>query len=137
MEWFYCPKLHFVINHKSQVMTLRITPGNTADSTVLDQITQPLAGKLYADKDYIGHALFKAFWQRGLHLITGIRRNMRNDLMPSTDKALRHRGAGHDMVFRGTAAQSLPRGHWEQAVESPRSGAPTCELQVLNGVPRR
>src|SRR3954463_16250685 len=53
-------------------------PGNTADSTVLDEITRHLVGKLYADKGYIGQDLFKTLWQRGLHLITGIRRNMRN-----------------------------------------------------------
>ena len=29
MGWFYGLKLHFVINHKSQIMALKITPGNT------------------------------------------------------------------------------------------------------------
>jgi hypothetical protein len=77
-----------VINHKGQIMALRITPGNTADSTVLDEITQRLTGKLYADKGYIGRALFHKLWQRGLHLITGIRRNMRNYLMPLAEKLL-------------------------------------------------
>ena len=67
-------------------MALKITPGNTADSTVLDEMTKHLAGKLYADKGYIGTELFKALWQRGLHLITGIRRNMKNYLMPMADK---------------------------------------------------
>ena len=86
MGWFFGLKLHFVINHKGQIMALRITPGNTADSTVLDEITQHLAGKLYADKGYIGHELFRSLWQRGLHLIIGIRRNMRNHLMPLADK---------------------------------------------------
>ena len=88
MGWFYGLKLHFVINHKGQVMALKITPGNTADSTVLDQMTQHLAGKLYADKGYIGRALFRKLWQRGLHLITGIRRTMRNHLMPLADKLM-------------------------------------------------
>ncbi len=69
-------------------MALKITPGNTADSTVLDEITRHLAGKLYADKGYIGHELFKKLWQRGLHLITSIRRNMRNYLMPLADKIM-------------------------------------------------
>ena len=50
MGWFYGLKLHFVINHKGQIMALKITPGNTADSTVLDEMTRHLAGKLYADK---------------------------------------------------------------------------------------
>ena len=54
-------KPRFVINHKGQVMALKITPGNTADSTVLDDITPYLAGKLYADKGYISRALFNNF----------------------------------------------------------------------------
>jgi hypothetical protein len=40
MGWFYGLKLHFVINHKGQIMALKITPGNTADSTVLDEMTR-------------------------------------------------------------------------------------------------
>jgi hypothetical protein len=72
-------------------MALRITPGNTADSTVLAEITQHLAGKLYADKGYIGRELFSELWQRGLHLITGIRRNMRNHLMPLADTLMRRK----------------------------------------------
>jgi hypothetical protein len=91
MGWFFGLKLHFVINHKGQIMALKITPGNTADSTVLDEITQHLSGKLYADKGYIGRALFSKLWQRGLHLITGIRRNMRNYLMPLADKIMLHK----------------------------------------------
>ena len=86
--WFFGLKLHFVINHKGQVMALRITPGNIADSTVLDEITQHLTGKLYADKGYISREMFRRLWQRGLHLITGIRRNMRNHLMPLADKLM-------------------------------------------------
>src|SRR3954452_4926680 len=57
MGWFYGLKLHFVINHKGQIMALKITPGNTADSTVLDEMTRHLVGKLYADKGYIGQDL--------------------------------------------------------------------------------
>jgi len=88
MGWFYGLKLHFVINHKGQIMALKITPGNTADSTVLDEMTRHLAGKLYGDKGYIGRELFHKLWRRGLHLITSIRRNMRNYLMPLADKVM-------------------------------------------------
>src|SRR5215208_7146303 len=85
---FYGLKLHFVINHKGQIMALKITPGNTADRTVLDEMTRHLAGKLYADKGYIGRELFHKLWRHGLHLITSIRRNMRNYLMPLADKVM-------------------------------------------------
>ena len=37
--WFFGVKLHFVINHKGQIMAVKYTPGNTADSTVLDEMT--------------------------------------------------------------------------------------------------
>jgi Transposase DDE domain len=88
MGWFFGLKLHFVINHKGQVMALKITPGNTADSTVLGEITRHLTGKLFADKGYISREMFHRLWQRGLHLITSIRRNMRNHLMPLADKLM-------------------------------------------------
>jgi hypothetical protein len=84
MGWFYGLKLHFVINHKGQIMALKIT----ADSTVLDEMTRHLAGKLYADKGYIGRELFRKLWRHGLHLITSIRRNMSNYLMPLADKVM-------------------------------------------------
>jgi hypothetical protein len=88
MGWFFGLKLHFVINHKGQIMALKITPGNTDDRAVLDDITKHLTGKVFADKGYIDKELFKRFWQRGLHLITGIRRNMKNYLMPMADKIM-------------------------------------------------
>jgi len=50
MGWFYGLKLHFVINHKGEIMALKITPGNIADSAVLADIARRLTGKLYADK---------------------------------------------------------------------------------------
>jgi hypothetical protein len=59
MGWFYGLKRHFVINHQDQIMALKITPGNTADSTVPDAITRHLRGKLYADTGYIGRQLFR------------------------------------------------------------------------------
>ena len=88
MGWFYGLKLHFVINHKGEIMAVKITPGNTADSAVLQDISKRLAGKLYADKGYLGQELFKQLWRRGLHLITGIRRNMKNHLLPLADKII-------------------------------------------------
>lgn len=87
MGWFYGLTPHFVINHKGQIMALKITPGNTADSTVPDEITKHPVGKLHADKGHIGRELFRKLWRRGPRLVTSIRRDMRNYLMPLADKA--------------------------------------------------
>lgn len=88
MGWFFGFKLHVVINHKGEIMACKITPGNIDDRAVLDQLTKSLKGKLYADKGYISQKLFQSLWNRGLQLITGIRKNMKNYLMPMLDKIL-------------------------------------------------
>jgi len=88
MGWFFGFKLHVVINDKGEIMALKITPGNKDDRAVLGAMTRDLKGKIFADKGYISKKLFNALWQRGLYLITGIRRNMINYLMPMIDKLM-------------------------------------------------
>ena len=88
MGWFFGFKLHVVMNHKGELMAMKITPGNTDDRAPLEDMVAGLEGKLLADKGYISKKLFARLWTQGLHLITGIRRNMRNYLMPIMDKLL-------------------------------------------------
>ena len=99
MGWFFGLKLHVVINHKGEIMAVKITSGNIADSTVLDEITRHLRGKIYADKGYISREVFRKLWQRGLHLITGIRRNMRNHLMLLDEKIMLRKRFVIETVF--------------------------------------
>jgi hypothetical protein len=86
--WFYGLKLHLVMNHKGEIIAIKITPGNTDDRAPLGALAAGLTGKLLADKGYINQELFAKLWSQGLHLITGIRKNMRNYLMPIIDKLL-------------------------------------------------
>ena len=88
MGWFLGFKLHMVINNKGEVMTVKITAGNTDDREPFDTMTAALEGKIVGDKGYISKHLFQELWKRGLHLITGIRRNMKNFLMPLLYKLL-------------------------------------------------
>lgn len=88
MGWFYGLKLHLVINHKGSIVAVKITPGNVDERTVLDEMTRHLKGILFADKGYISQHLFKALYERGLKLITGIKRNMKNYLMPLIEKLM-------------------------------------------------
>ena len=71
-------------------MAVKITPGNADDRKPIKAMTAGLKGKLYADKGYISKSLFADLWQDGLQLITGIRKNMRNYLMPLFDKLMAH-----------------------------------------------
>ena len=86
MGWFYGFKLHVVMNHKGEIMAIKITPGNTDDRAPLEDMTTKLKGKILADKGYISKKLFARLWTRGLQLITGIRKNMKNYLMPMLRK---------------------------------------------------
>ncbi len=88
MGWFFGFKLHLIINHKGEIMAIKITPGNKDDRAVLEDMAEGLKGKLLGDKGYISKEMFIRLWQKGLHLITGIRRNMKNHLMPLFDKLL-------------------------------------------------
>ena len=99
MGWFFGLKLHVVINHKGEIMAVKITSGNIADSSVLDEITRHLRGKIYADKGDISREVFRKLWQRGLHLITGIRRNMRNHLMLLDEKIMLRKRFVIETVF--------------------------------------
>ena len=88
MGWFFGFKLHLLINHKGQIMAFRITDGSRDDRKPLEDMTAALQGKIFADKGYVSKSLLERLWQRGLHLITSIRRNMKNYLMPMLDKVL-------------------------------------------------
>jgi len=88
MGWFFGLKLHLILNHKGQIMAVKITPGNTDDRKGLLGIVRNLKGKCFADKGYIGKDIFRTLWKKGLHLVTGIRRKMKNYLMPYIDKVL-------------------------------------------------
>ena len=69
-------------------MAIKITKGNIDDRTPITELTNKLKGSVYADKEYIGADLFKALCKRGLKLITGIRKNMKNHLINLRDKKL-------------------------------------------------
>ena len=55
---------------------------------VFSVFEENLFGKLYADKGYISKSLFETLWQQDIHLVTGLRSNMKNKLMPIWDKIM-------------------------------------------------
>lgn len=99
MGWFYGFKLHMVINHKGEVMAVRITKGNVDDRTPVDEMTAKLKGTLYADKGFIGKELFETLYKRGLKLVAGIRKNMKNILMTLTDKLILRKRSIVETIF--------------------------------------
>ena len=90
MGYFFGFKLHFVVNDKGEILSFVITPGNVDDREPLkdSNFLNKIFGKLFADKGYIGQKLFEQLFIDGIHLITGLKRNMKNCIMSISDKIL-------------------------------------------------
>ena len=90
MGFFFGFKLHLVVNDKGEILSFVITPGNVDDREPLKNTNflNKVFGKLFADKGYIVQKLFEQLFTDGIHLITGLKRNMKNSLMSMNDKIL-------------------------------------------------
>jgi hypothetical protein len=88
--WFYGFKLHIVINDRGEIINFMISQGNMDDRTPLksESFLKKIFGKLFGDKGYISDKLCEILFIDGIHLVTGIRNNMKNSLMTMHDKIM-------------------------------------------------
>ena len=88
MGWFYGFKLHLVINEQGELLAYYLSAGNMDDRLPVPILAKRLFGKLFGDKGYISQPLFDQLLAQDVQLITGIRKNMKNRLLPLWDKLL-------------------------------------------------
>jgi len=90
MGWFYGFKLHLIVNHRGDLVSVMCTAGNVDDRklSLMQKLTEHVLGKLFGDRGYISGTLFKMLFQRGLQLVTRLKKRMTNKLMPITDRLL-------------------------------------------------
>jgi hypothetical protein len=88
VDWFFGFKLHLVINDRGELLSLRLTPGNTDDRRPVPGLVKGLFGKLFGDKGYVSQPLFETLHDGGVQLVTKLKRGMRNRLMPFFDKIM-------------------------------------------------
>ena len=87
--WFFGFKWHLLFNDRGELLNLALTPGNVDDRQPVPRLVKRLFGKLFADKGYLSQALFQPLWETfGLQLITKLKSNMKNRLLPLADKIL-------------------------------------------------
>lgn len=92
--WFYGLKTHLLLNHMGQIVNFQLTPGNISDNhpDLLKDMLGDLKGECYGDKGYLT-SLFEHFYERGMHIVSKVRNNMKNKLMPISQKMrLKKRG---------------------------------------------
>lgn len=97
--WYYGFKLHLAVNEKGEILGFYITAANVDERQTADWITQNLSGKLIGDKGYLSQTLFERLMNRGLKLITKLRRNMKNRFVSMEDKLLLRKRAIIETVF--------------------------------------
>lgn len=88
MGWFFGFKLHLVVNDCGELLAFYVTPGNVDDRQPVPRLAQRLFGKLFGDKGYISQPLADQLLAQDVHLITGLRKNMKNRLLLLFDKLM-------------------------------------------------
>lgn len=83
MGWFYGFKLHAIVNSKGELLRIRLTPGNIDDRKPIPGMSDGLFGQLFADKGYIAKWLTKELADKGIRLVTSLKKNMKPT--PRTD----------------------------------------------------
>lgn len=99
MGWFFGFKLHLVMDDRGNLISFTITPGNAGDTTVLDKITRHVCGLLFGDKGYISQKLFQKLYERGLKLVTSVKKTMKNKFISLKEKLLLGKRSIIESVF--------------------------------------
>jgi hypothetical protein len=88
-----------IFNTLGDIVRLTITPGNVNDRAPVRDMAKGILGKLIGDKGYISKKLFEDLFSSGVHLITRIKKNMKNCLMDVTDKLMLMRRFFIETIF--------------------------------------
>lgn len=86
--FFFGFKLHLIINDCGEILAWQVTAGNVDDRVPVAKMAKQLWGKLFGDKGYISQTLSKVLGDHNLQLITKVKKNMKNKLMPFFDRLL-------------------------------------------------
>lgn len=90
MGWYHGFKLHLACNDRGEIIAFVLTGANVSnkDTKVFKVLAKRLYSKLFADKGYISQKLFDFLFEDGIQLVTGLRVNMKNKLMPFYDRMM-------------------------------------------------
>jgi hypothetical protein len=87
VDWFFGFKLHLVVNDCGEILSCRITSGNTDDRRPVPQLVRQLFGKLFGDKGYLSQPLADQLMEdHAIQLVTKVRSNMKAQVLDELDK---------------------------------------------------
>jgi hypothetical protein len=88
LGWTYGFKLHLLINDLGEIVACCLTAANVDDRKPVPRLVRAVYGKVFGDRGYISQALFTTLLAQGVQLITTLRQDMKNKLLPLLDKLL-------------------------------------------------
>lgn len=88
VDWFYGFKLHLLVDDRGQLVSFFVTPGNVDERQGLRKMAKFIKGKLFGDKGYISKTLAEELWDKGVQLVTRVRRNMKPVVLDDFDNLL-------------------------------------------------
>ena len=88
LGWCYGFKLHLLINDVGELLACRLTVANVDDRVPVPALVAKVQGKVFGDRGYISQALFATLFTQGVQLITKLRKDLKNKLLPMLDKLL-------------------------------------------------
>ena len=71
-----------------ELLACCLTAANVDDRKPVPRLLKGLHGKVFGDRGYISQALFDTLSAHGVQLITKLRKDMKNKLLPMLDKLL-------------------------------------------------
>jgi transposase len=97
--WFFGFKLHIAINHRGELLSMKVTPGNVDDRKPVAYLCRHLFGRVYADKGYVAQWLVERLRQQQVEFITKVRKNMKPVQRGPFDQAVLKRRSLIETVF--------------------------------------
>lgn len=90
MGWYHGFKLHLVINDQGEILDFYVSKSIVDDRNIelIKAMSSTLFGYLVGDKGYISKQLTALLSQNGIHLLTPVRRNMKQKALSNEERIL-------------------------------------------------
>ena len=99
MGWFFGFKLHITCNTVGNLLSVKITTGNSDDRKSVKGLCKNMFGKVYGDKGYLSQKLFEEMLEAGVQIVTQLRNKMKPKMMPLEDRLMLKKRSLIESVF--------------------------------------
>jgi hypothetical protein len=76
------------VNYQGEIVAAEVITGNVHDTQPVEELAQGLTGKLFSDKGYLSKALEANLFDKGVALITTVRKNRKAKAISLWDRAM-------------------------------------------------